>query len=92
MWLKDKAFLIFILLWIAVLASALGVVYAKHESRHLFIEQEALRSNRDTLHSEWTQLILEQSTWAAHGRVDSIAAHELKMLLPPSDAIRVLTP
>jgi len=65
-----------------VLASALGVVYAKHESRRLFVELRGAERAIDELNVEWGQLQLEQSTWATHGRVEDIASRELQMRVP----------
>jgi len=44
-----------------VLASSLGVVYAKHQSRKLFVELDILKKERDEMNVEWGQLQLEQS-------------------------------
>jgi len=75
------------LLFVAVLASALGVVYCKHQSRKLFIELNALQGVRDELSVEWGRLQLEQSTWAAHGRIETMAAERLDMHLPAVSSI-----
>ncbi|MDD3519380.1 MAG: cell division protein FtsL [Chromatiales bacterium] len=69
-------------LFAAVLGSALGVVYSKHQGRKLFIELEALNQERDALNVEWGQLQLEQSTWATHGRIEEVARDRLGMALP----------
>ncbi len=65
-----------------VLASALGVVYAKHESRRLFVELRGAERAIDELNVEWGKLQLEQSTWATHGRIEDIASRELQMRVP----------
>jgi cell division protein FtsL len=70
------------LLFAAVLTRALGVVYSQHQSRTLFTELQALQALRDELGVEWGRLQLEQSTWAAHGRIENIAAEKLHMHLP----------
>lgn len=75
------------LLFGAVLASALGVVYSKHQTRKLFIELQALQTVRDELSVEWGRLQLEQSTWAAHGRIETIAVERLHMHLPAVGSI-----
>ncbi len=49
------------LLWVAVLASAVAVVRARHESRTLFVELERLSAERDALNIAWSQQQLEQS-------------------------------
>ena len=77
---------------LATLASALGVVYAKHENRKLFIELQALQAERDAMNVEWGQLQLEQSTQATHARVDAEARGRLGMQSPDPSAIVIISP
>ena len=79
-------------LWAAVLGSALGVVYAKHEARSRFYELQQLVKARDDLDIEWGQLQLEQSTWATHGRVERIAREEIHLFIPQATDLRIVTP
>ena len=79
-------------LWLAVLGSALGVVYAKHEARSRFNELQKLTQVRDDLDIEWGQLQLEQSTWATHGRVERVAREELRMFIPQASDLRIVQP
>jgi cell division protein FtsL len=79
-------------LWVAVLVSALGVVYAKHQARTRFIELQELVTERDELDIEWGQLQLEQSTWATHGRVERMARDELRMIIPQASDLRIVQP
>jgi cell division protein FtsL len=79
-------------LWVAVLGSALGVVYAKHEARSRFNELQKLTQQRDDLDIEWGQLQLEQSTWATHGRVERVAREELRMVIPQASDLRIVQP
>ena len=67
-------------LGVAVVVSALAVVYAKFESRSLFMDVE------------WGQLQLEQSTWAAHGRIERLAHQRLQMVVPEAAQIVVVSP
>lgn len=72
----------------AVVASALAVVWSRHESRRLFIELQGLEERRDALEIEWNRLQLEQSAWATHGRIERIAREQLDMRLPdPADVV-----
>lgn len=80
------------LLVLAVIASALGVVYTKHQSRKLFVALQGLEDARDEMNIEWGQLQLEQSTWATHGRVEELAREQLKMTTPASDAVVIVWP
>jgi len=73
-----------VLLLIAVLASALAVVYVKALQRELFSELQSTQQTRDTLHTEWGQLLLEQNTWAAPVRVQALAQQQLGMVVPTS--------
>jgi len=80
------------ILWLAVLASALGVVYGKQEARNRFNELQKLNGQRDDLDIEWGQLQLEQSTWATHGRVERVAHDELGMITPAASDLRIVQP
>lgn len=73
-----------------VFASAVGVVAAKHESRQAFIEHQSELAERDALNLEWTQLQIEQSTWATQGRIEQQARDELGMIKPEPDRIVVI--
>jgi cell division protein FtsL len=79
-------------LWVAVLASSLGVVYAKQEDRNRFNELQKLTRMRDDLDIEWGQLQLEQATWATHGRVEQVARDDLHMLIPQAGDLRIVQP
>jgi cell division protein FtsL len=76
----------------AVLTSAVGVVYARHLTRGLFAQLQGLRAERDDLDVEWSKLQLEQSTWATHARVETVARTRLQMILPRQEDIVVVTP
>ncbi len=77
-------------LWIVVMISALGVIYSTHVSRQLFNELEGKRRTTAQLHTEWGQYLLEQSTWAAYGRVEDLAISKLNMKLPDQEKIIVV--
>ena len=88
-----KGFRISLLLLIAsVLTSALAVVYAKHQARGLFAELQQLERTQDRLDTEWGQLQLEESTWATHGRIESLARSQLEMEIPEPDSLVILRP
>jgi cell division protein FtsL len=80
------------LLWAAVLGSAAGVVYVKHEARTLFVELERLSAERDRLNIEWGRLQLEQSAWSAHGFVEQVANRQLHMTLPSATEVKIVQP
>lgn len=75
-----------------VIASAVAVAYSKHQSRKLFVELQALKTQRDELEIEWGRLQLEQSTWATHGRIEKLARDRLQMRLPPAQSSVLVRP
>lgn len=76
------------LLVIATFASAMGVIYFKHCSRQYFAELQSLQQTAENLHVEWSQLLVEQGTWASDVRVDKVARQQLNMVLPePQDVV-----
>ena len=84
--------LVVAVLWVAVLASALGVVHGKQQARNRFNELQKLTTQRDDLDIEWGQLQLEQSTWATHGRVEQVAHDDLGMVTPLATELRIVQP
>ncbi|QSI76107.1 MULTISPECIES: cell division protein FtsL [Niveibacterium] len=79
-----------VILIVLVLASALALVSAQHQSRKLFIELERLQTRERALEVEWGQLQLEQSTWAAHSRVEKVARERLHLVTPDPRHVLVL--
>lgn len=75
----------------AVLLSAIAVVYCKHLSRQLFSHLQQRQHAMEALQEEWAQLLLEQQTWAADARVEQVARSQLRMKLPQPDEIVVIT-
>ena len=58
-----------LLLFIAILVSAVAVSYSAHWNRQLLNDLYGELSVRDKAQAEWGRLILEQSTWTAHNRI-----------------------
>ncbi|MCK4864996.1 MAG: cell division protein FtsL [Gammaproteobacteria bacterium] len=75
-----------------VLASSLGVVYSKHESRKLFVELDTLKKERDEMNVEWGRLQLEQSTLATHSRIERTAKKRLNMITPEYEQVLIVRP
>ena len=81
-----------LLLFIAVLVSAIGVSYSAHWNRQLLNKLYTELSVRDKAQAEWGRLVLEQSTWTAHNRIESLASEQLKMRIPEPAEIRMVAP
>ena len=67
------------LLLAVVVACALGVINTQHRARKLFAELDQEQAAAKKLDEEWTQLQLEQGTWATHKRVEAVASRQLGM-------------
>lgn len=80
------------LLSLLVTASALGVVYAKHRSRVLFVQLNELQQHRDAMNVEWGQLQLELSTWATHSRIEQTARKRLDMTNVDFEQVVIIRP
>ena len=81
-----------LLLFLAVLLSAIGVSYSAHWNRQLLNSLYAELSVRDKAQAEWGRLILEQSTWTAHNRIESMAAERLQMRIPDAAEVQMVAP
>ena len=79
-----------LLVWGLTLVTALAVPYSAHWSRQLLTELAAEMLQREKAQAEWGRLVLAQSTWPAHNRVERHATRPLGMRVPePSEVILV---
>ena len=79
-----------LLLFIGVLMSAIAVSYSAHYNRQLLNALYGELSVRGKAQSEWGRLILEQSTWTAHSRIEVLANEQLKMHIPDMSEVRMV--
>ena len=89
--MKVLGVLILLMLLAAVLTTAIGVVWTRHESRVLFVSLTGLQDQRDNLNIEYGRLELEQATYAEPRRINDEARQQLGMLDPRPQDIRLLT-
>ena len=68
-----------LLLLALLVACALAVVTSQHQARKLFSDLEGEQAVAKRLDEEFTQLQLEQSTWATNKRVEALASKSLGM-------------
>jgi cell division protein FtsL len=79
------------LLLLAVLvACALSLITARHQSRKLFVALERAQADGRAYDVEYGKLLLEQSTWGMPARVEKIARESLRMQLPDASRIEVV--
>lgn len=88
--MKLVAALAFAALLVADLASAIGVVWTRHESRVLFVELTRLQNTRDELNVDFGRLELEQATWADPSRIEQVARSQLGMVNPPPEDVELI--
>ena len=69
---------------------ALAKINSQHQSRKLYFELDQQKEISQKLNSEYSQLQLEQSTWAMHGRIEDVAKKLLKMKTPEPKKIILL--
>jgi len=78
-------------LLVLIIVSALSVITSQHHARRLFNDLEREQDAGKKLDEEFTQLQLEQSTWATNKRVESVAARQLGMRLPDTGNTVIVT-
>ena len=84
--------LLIAVLLVASIATAIGVVYARHQHRLLFLELSRLEKARDELNIEFGRLQLEQATVAESNRIDQVARLRLGMMFPEVGDVVVVRP
>ena len=85
---KPWCFVLSLLL--AVLVSALAVIYTTNEQRLSFNQLEQLQQQTHALNLQWGQLLLEQASLSTPARVEQLAMDKLQMQLPSDNQTYVL--
>ncbi|OZG72036.1 cell division protein FtsL [Hahella sp. CCB-MM4] len=87
--IKGKT-IVTVALMLALVVSGIAAAYAVHLNRQLFIELQGLQQQEDRYEREWTQLLLEESAWSAHSRVEQIASKQFGMAVPRTDQVEIV--
>ncbi len=74
-----------VLLFLALLVSAAGVILSAHNNRQMAIAIERLMQQKDQLDVEWRNLVLEQSALTEHNRIETMVKKQLDMHRPGPD-------
>jgi len=80
-----------LILFFALMFSALGLVNSQHKARNLYIELEQSNKSAKQIEQEYGQLQLEQSTWAMHSRIEQIATEKMQMQVPDAKRVQVVS-
>jgi len=75
-----------------VLASAFAVIHSTHNCRELYARLQVLEARQWHLQEDYGRLLLEESTWGSHYRVEKVARGELGMTEPDLAHYRVVRP
>lgn len=90
LFLRMQGMLMALVIIFTLVSSAVAVAYSVHKSRLYLNQLQKLETQRDRLETEWGQLLLEQHTWGAYGRVGTLATQQLQMRNPsPTEIIMV---
>jgi cell division protein FtsL len=73
-----------------VLLSAFSNIRSTHACRTLYAQLQVLESSQWYLHEDYGRLLLEQSTWASHYRVEKVARNDLGMRAPDMSQFKVV--
>jgi cell division protein FtsL len=73
-----------------ILLSAFAVIHSTHACRALYAQLQMLESSQWYLQEDYGRLLLEQSTWASHYRVEKVARGDLDMQAPDLALFKVV--
>ena len=81
-----------LILFAVLIISALSLVTSQHKSRKLYFELQQQQEAAKLYETEWSQLQLEQSTWAMHSKLEQVATDLLHMHVPDTKHIQIVSP
>ncbi|MEZ5573662.1 MAG: cell division protein FtsL [Halioglobus sp.] len=74
-----------------ILVSSFATIYSTHACRALYTQLQELESSQWYLQEDYGRLLLEQSTWASHYRVEKVARADLGMAAPDLARFKVVS-
>lgn len=88
--LFSKSQLAVLTLGLAVLLSALSIIYVTHVNRILHAAYQHNLLEQDHLHVQHGQLLLERSTWMMQSRIQEYAEAKLDMMVPNHKSVTII--
>jgi cell division protein FtsL len=79
--------LLIALMWLAVVATALGVALVSHICRQQYAELTAMERAANQMDVDYGRYLLEQSAWGSLQRIETMAAQKLNMRSPQPEEI-----
>jgi len=90
----SNAFIVFslprvrsIMIILALLVTAFGIIYIKDVNRRLFIDYQAGQQFSSALQINYENLLLEKSAWSRQARIQMLARQRLNMRVPSSENV-----
>lgn len=74
-----------------ILICAFATIHSTHACRALYTQLQELESSQWYLQEDYGRLLLEQSTWASHYRVEKVARGDLGMSAPNLEHFKVVS-
>jgi cell division protein FtsL len=90
--LAARSYFSIVVLAVILLLTSFGIICVQNINRQLTNNLQTLQMANVNLHNQWSQLLLEQSTWTAATRIEQIARHNLKMITPKTQHILTIEP
>lgn len=81
----------FVMLSLALSASAFAIIYTKDLNRRLFIEDQQIKQQELQAEEQWTKLLLEQGSLAAQPRIQKIARNHRQMIMTSRAEIQLVS-
>jgi cell division protein FtsL len=88
----SKNLIIILSLIALTVTSALSIITVADDNRIAIGNLASLQQTRDDFHTTYSQLLLEENTWASAGRVETIAQQNLGMLQPDLKQVVMIQP
>lgn len=79
-----------VVMWLAVIGSALLVVWSTHQAREQHAELMTLQIRENQLQVEHGEYLLQEGALTSPGRLEQAAQERLKMRIPEMAEIRVI--
>lgn len=74
----------------AVLMTSLSLIYVTNTARNLQAGIQETLAERNQLHVQWGQLLLEKGTWTMQARVENVAEQQMNMMVPDHKSVVIV--
>lgn len=88
--LLTRQQMILLSMGMAILLSAISIIYVTHVSRVLYAGYQHELNERNHMHIERGQLLLERGTWMMQARTQQVAETKLGMFIPDHKSVVIV--